>query len=171
MIGVYAKKRKFINDEVSKGLSSILVNITLPLLVISSFSAKYSKGMLINAGKVFIFSIIVNVLLVIIGNIIFLRFPENEKNILKFATLFSNCGFMGFPVLESLYGKSAIFYGSVFNVTFNIFMFSYGIMLFTNKKNLSDLKKILVNPVIICTVIGFLLYVFSFRLQLIWYVQ
>ena len=161
IIGVYAKKKNYINDEVSKGLSSILVNITLPLLVISSFSAKYSMNMLLNAGRVFMFSILINIVLIILGKLVFWKFPKDEQNILRFVTLFSNCGFMGFPVLQSLFGKTAIFYGSVFNVTFNLFMFSYGVMLFTNKKSINDLKKIIVNPVIICTGIGLLIFRFS----------
>ncbi|MBC8061772.1 MAG: AEC family transporter [Clostridiaceae bacterium] len=165
-IGIIARKKNYLSKEVNKGLSEILVNITLPLLVISSFTFKYSEDMLINIGKVFIFSMLINLILVFLSKIIFSKFPQNERNILKFVTVFSNCGFMGFPVLQSLYGKTAVFYGSIFNITFNLFMFTYGIMLFTNKKDIMAFKRILINPVIICTGIGLLIFRFSIILPI-----
>jgi malate permease and related proteins len=166
IIGIIAKKKNYLSKEVNKGLSDILLNITLPLLVVSSFTAKYSKDMFINIGKVFIFSMLINIILIVLSKIIFSKFPKNERNILKFATVFSNCGFMGFPVLESLYGKTAVFYGSIFNITFNLFMFTYGIMLFTSKKDIINFKRILINPVIICTGIGLLIFRFSIKLPI-----
>lgn len=165
-IGIFARKKNYLNKEINKGLSDILVNITLPLLVVSSFTAEYSQDMLLNAGKVFILSMLINIVLIFASKIIFSRFPKNEQNVLKFVTVFSNCGFMGFPILLSLYGKTGVFYGSIFNITFNLFMFTYGIMLFTNEKNVKDFKRILINPVIICTGIGLLIFRFSIKLPM-----
>ena len=165
-IGVFARKKNYLNKEINKGLSDILVNITLPLLVVSSFTAEFSQDMLFNAGKVFILSMLINIVLIFCSKIIFSKFPENERNIFKFVTVFSNCGFMGFPILLGLYGKTGVFYGSIFNITFNLFMFTYGIILFTNKKEEKSLKKILINPVIICTGIGLLIFRFSIKLPM-----
>ena len=165
-IGIIAKKKNYLSKEVNKGLSDILVNITLPLLVVSSFTAKYTKDMLNNVGKVFIFSMLINIILILFSKVIFSKFPKDERNILKFVTVFSNCGFMGFPVIQSLYGKTGVFYGSIFNITFNLFMFTYGIMLFTGKRDIKDFKRILINPVIICTGIGLLIFRFSIKLPI-----
>jgi len=165
-IGIIAKKKDYLSKEINKGISNILVDITLPLLVISSYTAKYSKAMINDVGKVFMLSMLINIVLILLSKIIFSKFPKNERNILKFVTVFSNCGFMGFPVLESLYGKTAVFYGSIFNITFNLFMFTYGIMLFTNKTDVKHFKRILINPVIICTGIGLLIFRFSIKLPI-----
>ena len=165
-IGIIAKKKNYLSKQVNKGLSDILVNITLPLLVVSSFTAKYSKDMLINVGKIFVLSMLINIILILFSKIIFSKFDKDERNILKFVTVFSNCGFMGFPVIQSLYGKTGVFYSSIFNITFNLFMFTYGIMLFTGKKDINNFKRILINPVIIFTGIGLLIFRFSIKLPI-----
>lgn len=45
--------KKIINEEVNKGLSSILLNITLPIMIISSFLIKYDEEMKSNVIKAF----------------------------------------------------------------------------------------------------------------------
>ena len=66
LIGVYGTKKHIINDDVNKGLRRILLEITLPLLVINSFSFSFDEGMGRNIITAFIYSI----LFMILGGII-----------------------------------------------------------------------------------------------------
>lgn len=161
MLGFYARRRNFTNKEVNKGITSILLNITLPFLIINSFLVKYSSELLINAGKVFIYSVLSLVILLIVGKIIYFKVPHERQSVLRFVTTFSNCGFMGFPVMMSLYGNIGVFYGAVFNVAFNIFQYTFGIMIYTKKSDWSSIKKLATNPVIISLAIGFIIFIFS----------
>jgi len=52
-VGFYAKKKKFLNNVVDKGLSELLLNITLPFMIITSFNIKYEAAMVSNAQKIF----------------------------------------------------------------------------------------------------------------------
>lgn len=164
LIGVYARKKNYTNKEVNRGLTQLILNISLPLFIISSFLVKYSSEMLINAAKVFAYSVIILIGLLMIGKIIFSKFPQNRRSVLRFITTFSNSGFIGFPVLYSLFGNLGVFYGAVYNVAFNIFQYTFGIMIFTQKKDWKAIKKLAVNPVIISIIIGLLIFRFSLQL-------
>lgn len=163
-VGVYARKVNIINKETEKSLSEFLINISLPLLILSSFNYSYSAQMLEKAKLIFIYSVIIHISLIIISNPLSHKFPNNIKKVLRFVIIFSNCGFMGYPVLEGLFGKIGVFYGAIFNIPFNIFMFGYGVMLFTGEKDIKTFKKVLVHPGIIATLLGILMFVFSIKL-------
>ena len=90
--------------------------------------------MLLGAGQVFAFAVAIHLFALLIGLTIFNRYPEPVKRVLRFTTIFSNCGFMGFPLLQSIYGKSGVFYGSFYVMVFNLFIWTVGIRIFTGKQ-------------------------------------
>lgn len=164
IVGIYARKKNIITKEANKSLSDLLVNITLPFLLVSSFNYSYSKDMLTKAKIIFIYSVIIHLILIFASKLFALRYPERSKKVLRFITIFSNSGFMGYPVLEGLFGKIGIFYGAIFNIPFNIFMLSVGVMIYTGKKDLKTLKGVLMHPGIIATLIGLIMFIFSIKL-------
>ncbi|WMJ81761.1 AEC family transporter [Clostridium sp. MB40-C1] len=165
IVGFYAKKRGYINDDVNKGLSDILINITNPCLILISFSFKFSREMLGNIGRVIIYSTLIHIVLLILGKIMYIKYYDNdEQNILKFLTLFSNCGFIGYPVLQGVYGNIAIFYASIFSIPYNVLLWTYGIRLFSKKKGSTNLLKQLFSPALISIFIGLIMFLFSIKL-------
>ena len=42
-------------------------------------------------------------------------------------TIFGNVGFMGFPIISSLYGGGALLYASLFLLPYNILIYTYGV--------------------------------------------
>lgn len=164
IIGIILRKVKIITDEVNKGLSNILMDVTLPLMIIYSFSFKFSMDMLKNSLMIIFYSFLIHIVLIILSKILYFKFPESKKNVLKFSTVFSNCGFIGYPVLQGLYGKIGVFYTSIFTIPFNIFMWSYGVMLFTGKKDIKSIKKNLINGPMICIFLGLIIFLFSIKL-------
>ncbi len=97
---------------------------------------------------------------------VFLKYNERARKVLKFSTIFSNSAFMGYPVIEALYGKIGVFYASIFGIPFNIFMLSAGIMIYTGERDAKNLKGILKHPGIIATVLGMFILVFSISIPI-----
>ncbi len=164
LIGIIARKKSILNAEVNSKLSDFLFNVTLPCLIVTSFSYEYSAEKMNNIKLIFMYSLLIHTLLIFISKIFAMRFADDSKKVIRFVTVFSNSGFMGFPVLQGLYGNIGVFYGAVFNVPWNIFMLSFGSMLFTGKKDLKALRGALTHPGIIATVIGMTMFVFSLSL-------
>lgn len=159
LMGFYSRKRNIINEEINKGLSSFLINITLPLLILDSFAIKYNESMARNILITLLVSFIAFVVTIMCANILCISLKGPRKEVIKFAVIFSNCGFMGFPVIESIFGKEGVMYASIFNIIFTVFLWSYGVILYNDKKEKIEWKRILINPGIVAVVIGVIIMV------------
>ncbi|MCX7903197.1 MAG: AEC family transporter [Caloramator sp.] len=166
IVGYIARKKGIIEKSLNKGITELILNITLPFMIVSSFNYEFSKEMLLNAAKLYVISFVLHLSLALISKYIFYKYDENEKSVLRFALIFSNCGFMGYPVVESVFGKIGIFYTAIFNINFNIFIWTIGVMLFNSKGEKQSIKKAFLNPGLISVIIGLILFIFSIKLPL-----
>ena len=55
-----------------------------------------------------------------------LRLQAQEAGLYRFMFIFSNVGFLGYPLAQSLFGPSAVFYVSTFVMFFQLICWSYG---------------------------------------------
>lgn len=164
IIGGIAKKKKIITNEVMNGLIELLLSIALPAMIFSSFNFNFSKEMLFNVGNILFFSFIIHTALIFISKALYFKYPHDTQSVLRFLTIFSNTAFMGFPILESIYGKVGVFYASIFNVPFRIFLWTVGVMLFTGAKDRKALKNVMLNPGVIAVLLGLVMFLFNMKL-------
>lgn len=161
LIGVYGSKRKIITPEINKGLTNILLEITLPCLVVSSFIFDMSEELKSNIVKCFIYSPIVIIITILISYVALFPIKSDKKIIMQFANVFSNCGFIGFPIIFSIFGGEGVIYASIFNVFFTIFVWTYGVILFNGRMEKGDFKKVLLNPAIVAVFVGLIIMIFN----------
>ncbi|NLC52396.1 MAG: AEC family transporter [Firmicutes bacterium] len=166
IIGFLARKKNVMTATTTKDLTRLLLNVTCPLTIFTSFQLEYSRSMLYGAGQVFAFTIVVHLFALLIGLVIFNRYPEPVKRVLRFVTIFSNCGFMGFPLLQSVYGKSGVFYGSFYVIGFNLFIWTVGIRIYTGREGEFSWKKVLANPNIIAVGLGLITFLHPVKLPI-----
>ena len=164
IIGYICSKAGIINKETRGQLAKLILFVTLPALVLVSFQMEFSASMLNRAVYVFIFAILVHSISAVAGHFFYRTMKEDRQKVMKFVMVFSNCAFMGFPVLEALYGSKGIFLGSIYGVIFNFFLWTYGLMVFTGKRDFHTIKKALMNPGTISVVVGFILFLLSVKL-------
>jgi hypothetical protein len=164
LVGLYSKKRNIISADMVGKLSDLLLQVTQPLLIVSSFDFNFSEEMLRNAGLVLLLSLVIHLVSMLAGRFLYLRWPERTRNVLKYITVFSNCGFMGLPVLDSIFGSIGIFYGALYSVPFQVLALSYGVMIFTGRSDRDALKKILTHPILLSVAVGMLLFLLQIPL-------
>ena len=128
MIGFIAYKKNIITDETSKKLSAIVVNISNPALILSSVTgnatvtgAELVETMFVAIGM-YVFLIAVAALVPVI-----IKAPARDRGTYRVMTIFGNVGFMGFPIISSLYGGGALLYASLFLLPYNILIYTYGV--------------------------------------------
>ena len=80
---------------------------------------------------VFLLSILAHVIFAIPALMLFKSAPDGRRRMLRFATIFSNAAFMGIPLIGAVIGEEATIYASIYNVTFNMFLWSLGVYLCT----------------------------------------
>jgi predicted permease len=162
LTGFIARKNRLLNNEVNAGISELLLNITVPFMIITSFNLKFSSEIFHDAVILFWSAVFIHIFSAVIGLVLYRKYPEQDRKILKFITIFSNAGFMGLPVLGSLFGQLGVFYGSIYVVVFNIFAWTMGVKIFTGKE--IKILKAITNPALISVLIGSILFFFSIQL-------
>lgn len=169
LMGVGASVYKFgiLDDNGVKQITALLCYVVAPFLIIYAFQTKYSSslmnGFLICAASTFGLHFVY----IIVFHLIFNKKTVKDKdtrNELIFASIYENSGFMGFPLLQAIAGTTGLFYGAAFNGVFNLFGWSHGMMLYTDRTDKKDIIKIITNPNIIAVFIGVLLFRFSVTL-------
>lgn len=171
VVGIYARKRNFIDKTFIRTLSKVLSNITNPLLIISSFQILYSAELLKTGLLILSASLAMHIFSAVIAYFCFKPKKGDPKNVVyEFDTIFGNCAFMGFPVLMAIYGdKNGVVYGSFYTAIFNIMFWSYGIYILTRHKREGksggvDVKKLIFNPGVIFTIVAFILFVAQIKI-------
>ena len=82
-----------------------------------------------------------------------------ERPILRFACIFSNAAYMGFPLIEALFGVEGLIYASVYVTVFNILLWTVGFGMITGTvKPKEVVRTVCTNPVLIAVVIGLVIY-------------
>ncbi len=168
-VGVYGSRKKIINPELNKGLTDILIKIALPFMIVSSFIFTYDYTVKDNIVKTSYYSIAAYIIMAVVSRILLFPVKNDKKTILHFANVFVNTGYVGFPILNSIYGSEGVIYGSIFNMFFVILLWTYGIMLYRGGLEKGYLKKeliaLLFNPSIIAVIIGVVIMVFDIRIN------
>ena len=130
LIGFYLFKKNILTKEVNAKLSSMIVQITCPCIILNSLStvSHDDTGMVL---KLFLAGVVMYVIFPIMAWIItkIMRVPAHLRGTYMCMLIFSNNSFMGYPVVQALYGDSAIFYITIFNMPFSILFFSMGLHL------------------------------------------
>ncbi|MBE6689146.1 MAG: AEC family transporter [Ruminococcaceae bacterium] len=169
LCGIYARKRNFITASSTSNFSKVLLSVCQPCLIISSFQVDYTEALLSTGLKVTLVSAIMHFSLIVVCLFIFNFIKDNsQRKIYRFSTIFGNCGFLGFPVLNAMYGDVGIFYGAFFTLVFHVVVWSYGIFMLTagtGKKrfDVHQLKN-MINPGTVSTLVGVLLFAFQIKI-------
>lgn len=168
LVGVYGSKKKIIIPEINKGLTDILIKIALPFMIVSSFIFTYDDTIRTNVLKTFYLSLTAYALMAVFSWLALFPVKNDKKIILHFANVFVNTGYVGFPVLYSIYGAEGVIYGSIFNMFFVVFVWTYGLLLFKGSLNKNEIKKemlsVILNPSILAVFIGIFMMISGIRL-------
>lgn len=166
-VGFVGAKKDIINDEVGNGLAKILTNIALPTLIISSFNFSYSEDIINKIIIMFIYSLVINLIIIIMSKIVFIKYDKGKNAILKFGNIFSNAGFMGLPLILEFFGQEGLLYASIFMISYQSLLWSYGVSFFSKDKKVFNLKKLMNSPPLIGVVIGIMIFFLKVELPYI----
>lgn len=185
VIGIVCYRSKLIDKKTNEKLTNILLKLVNPMVIIVSyqreFSIKLMKGLLISfllAITTHVFSIFISRLLIrdkkrklvkVDGRQTLEKVDNPESVIESLSVIYSNCAFMGIPLVNGIFGGEGVFYVTAYITIWNIFIWTHGVMIMddrqrSSKINFFDLLKKLASPSIIAIVIG--LFLFLVRIQL-----
>ncbi|MBR4942987.1 MAG: AEC family transporter, partial [Clostridia bacterium] len=152
---IFAKLKMF-PESASGTLSVIVLYGCQPISIITSFQGcafnpKIALNMLMVAGL----ALAAHLIMFALVKLVFAkRAGEDKIKIVKYLSVFSNCGFMGLPFLQSLFTDGAlqaelVIYCAVVLAVFNVLNWTFGVYILTGEKKEISFKKVLLNPVIL----------------------
>lgn len=176
--GVIMKKCNLSADGFGKGLSNLVLYIAQPALVFLAYVRPYDSSVLMGIIWVLILSIIAHTIFSVVAMLFFKKAPDSARRMLRFVTIFANAAFMGMPLIASVLGDEALIYASIYNITFNLFLWSLGVHICTanrdhtgdgeidrrdaeitkKKKSEVSLSKVFLHPVTLAAVLGLIFF-------------
>lgn len=139
VVGYIAGKLGYLGGDFDRQLSRLVINITCPALILSSaMTGELPDRQFIL--PLLLISIITYILLAGAGFLLprYITRKKEEQGPIGFALMFGNVGFMGYPVVASIFGHEAVFYAAVLNVVNTFAVFTVGTILITGKSNVES---------------------------------
>ncbi len=163
-LGAILAKTKVLNEKGVKCMTEMVLLLATPSVIIKSFIREFNKEDFKNLLISFLIAMIAHIVFIVFSHIFLRDNDKNREKVLRFAAIFSNCGYMSIPLQQALLGDNGIFYGSSYIAIFNLFIWSYGIVLMSGDKKYLTAKKLIINPGIIGLFIGLVIFIFSIPL-------
>ncbi len=168
-VGYVIGKRGIVRQDCAPDLSNLILRVTMPVTVFCSMVGQEDLSLLGQIWKMVLMALIFHLVSWGIGLWVVkaLKIPQKEQGIWIFNCMFSNNGFMGFPLALSLWGSDGLFLMAIANMVTNFFIFSVGLKALTRYypvKEKINIRKMFVNNLNIAVVIGFVCYLLQLRL-------
>ena len=157
LIGYIMRKKHIGGDGVSTVLSALLVNVFMPAVCIKTFSENFSAADIAQNSSYLYAGILALIYAFAVAKLFSSLFSENElqKDVYMYSFLIPNLGYMGYPLIEGVFGTEMLFKMMLFVIPFNITIYTYGIYILNPKHEMSF--KGIMNPSIIGMIVGIVL--------------
>ena len=157
--GFVAVKTGVLKQEGKQTLSNLLLYLVVPAMIVHSYMMEFSEEILHNLLAAFGMSI----LAILIGTAITLLLTARRKDrrmpIFRFACVFSNAAYMGFPLISALFGAEGLLYASAYVTVFNILLWTMGYGMVSGSSNPKEVARSLLHtPVLYAMVVGLAVY-------------
>ena len=169
-IGFLAGKTGYLGENVRQSISKIIVNITLPLLILTSLlsrelSADLAIGALISAVSCIVIVTVLYFLGLLTAKMF--RLSEPTKTLHAVLSASGNVAFLGYPLVGAVFGPEARFFAIVYGMVNDIIFWTMGIYLVNRSANKNETEKAykkLLNPTTISIILGTILLFLKFKL-------
>lgn len=166
VLGFVLGRFHMIGKDTNRDLINLLLSVFMPAALINAFPSTYSTNSVSLFSQGFIAGLLTMVAMIILSQFLFTNhfFKGDLKYEAKFAFIFNNATFLGYPLISTAFGQTGIVPYCGFIVAFNIALFSYGVWLFERKLSIKFLKDLVTNPNIIAVAIGAFLFLTQIKL-------
>lgn len=127
IIGYYLSKKKMMDADFDRKLSGLVINVTCPSLILSSVMGDTlpDKTLIL---PLLVVGFATYVVLIGLAFLLprYLPVKLSDRGIYSFMLAFGNVGFIGYPIVASIFGASAVFYASILNFPSTLLIFVFG---------------------------------------------
>ena len=147
-----------ITKEGNKQLSKVALYIVNPMLIFMSYQdCEYSSTLLKGLLWSFLLSGISFGVMILLSTLIISQ-KRPEHSLERFSVVYSNCGFIGMPLIRGIYGDEGVLYLTAYITLFNILVWTHGYMTMKESRDFKSFVKAATSPSVIAVFVGLLSY-------------
>ena len=177
LLGVIARKIHLMNDDFDALLSKLVMTVTLPGMILDSVLSNTNLPDSHTIMMMLVYSTVLYVLVCLFAwifvRLVYRGVPRPAQGAHAYLISFGNTGFIGFAVLGAIMGNDAVLYGAVYNIPYNVFLFSVGMLFIAStgsdgaaakkpvKEQVKAIAKQLVSPCLISCFVAMFLALFG----------
>lgn len=152
--GFAANRLGYLGGEVDQKLSKLLLNITMPALILSSVINGDNRAGIDEILSLLGISVLFYGLAFCFALVVphFLKGTPAQKGAWRFSLAFSNVGFIGYPVAVALYGPGALFYAAILVLPCNLISYTMGPLMLAGRGRFRWQQ--LVSPCVVAAVLA-----------------
>lgn len=162
-VGSMLYHKKIIDNEGSRQISSLLLNVVTPAVLISSFQREFNLSDFKDLGLAFFFAALTYLFPIVLMRLLYGKSKLSYARDAQMCVIFSNNGFMAIPLLQALLGAKGVFLGSASIVVGTVIVWTYGVRLLSGEAKV-NVRKIFLNPGTLALAGGLLLFVSPVKL-------
>ena len=163
LVGLASRKKNMLTDETIRGVTLLTVHVAVPALSIVNFQRTFSPEILGGIVLTFFASAALMLLFLALAHFLFRKKSAARRAVLTHLFSFSNCGFMGYPLILSI-SPDFFIYAIAFNASFNLLCWTLGCALFQQSSGALDWKRAVLSPAVLAIVVGLTLFCAQIRL-------
>lgn len=157
-IGAACYMAGIITKEGNKQISKLTLTVVNPVLIFMSYqTSEYNSELLNGLLWSFLLSAISFAVTILLAQFV-IKKDTPDKAIERFSIIYSNCGFMGIPLINGIFGNEGVLYLTAYVTLFNLLAWTHGLMMMKGEKDFSSLVKALRSPAIISLFLGLVFY-------------
>lgn len=157
LVGVLCAKTGVIDADGNKKITAFTLAVPQSCMILASAINIEFEISAARLAAVFFAGFAMYAVLVVLGTLVWLGKRGALRELLAFMTVFGNVGFMGLPVVQTLFGGEAVVYAALFNVPFNLLAYSIGAAMLRGDLRGSFDWKVLVTPPMVSTYVAIVL--------------
>ena len=158
--GFACAKAGIVQRQAKQAFSDLLVGLVVPCMIISSYLTPFDPQTLHNLFLAYGLSAILLTTGMAVAFICTTRTSQRERPTIRFACIYSNSAYMGFPLISVLFGNEGLLYASAFVTVFNILLWTQGVLMLKGGHTdfLQAVRSIATTPVLLAVAAGLILY-------------
>ncbi len=163
-VGVVCAKTGLISEASNKDLSKFMLQVVNPVVIFMSYQKPYKAELARNLLLTFVLSAGALAAVIVLSYFLVRKKEGRQFEIERFSAVYSNCGFMGIPLVNAIYHDEGVFYLTAFITVFNLIVWTHGVILISGQKDFRQVIKVFYSPTIISILLGLLTFFLNIRL-------
>lgn len=159
LCGVVVSRANIIRSDNREALVRLLMDVAMPMMVLNAFNKPTTLEQIRSSLWVMVIALMGCVVTGLMGHFLWRHQPENKRKVLMYASMFSNAGNAGLPIINLVFGASGVFFASMYLIPPRILQWTVGMGFFMKPRKGSWIKNVLLNPMVVMIYIGAVLMI------------